>query len=136
MPLTDQQRAFLDQPLNAIVATLRGDGLPSQSVVWFLRDGDEIWMSVRPDSVKVQHLARDPRVSVLVLGADGFAYLRLEGKARVAGEVSDAMRLALISKYRGPDDARAWMANHPLPSPNACVRITPDRGIGHGLPER
>lgn len=132
MPLTDQQRAFLDQPLNAIVATLRGDGLPSQSVVWYLRDGDDIWMSVRPESVKVRHLARDPRVSVLVLGADGFSYLRLEGTARVAGEVDDELRLALIGKYRGPEDARAWMAKHPLPSPNACVRITPDRVIGHG----
>ena len=133
MPLTDQQRAFLDQPLNAIVATLRGDGLPSQSVVWFLRDGDEIWMSVSPQSVKVQHLTRNPRVSVLALGADGFAYLRIEGTARVAGEVSDAMRLALISKYRGPDDARDWMASHPLPRPNACVRITPDRAVSYGL---
>ena len=134
MPLTDQQRAFLDQPLNAIVATLRGDGLPSQSVVWFLRDGDDIWMSISPESVKVRHLQRDPRVSVLVLGPDGFAYLRLEGTARVAGEVSDAMRLELLTKYRGREGAQAWMVNHPLPSPNACVRITPERAIGHRLP--
>lgn len=134
MPLTDQQRAFLDQPLNAIVATLRGDGLPSQSVVWFLRDGDDIWMSVGPESVKARHLRRDPRVSVLVLGADGFAYLRLEGAARLDGEVSDAMRLDLISKYRGPDEAQVWLVERPLPVPNACVRITPERAIGHGLP--
>ncbi len=133
MPLTDQQRAFLDQPLNAIVATLRGDGLPSQSVVWFLRDGDDIWMSVGPESVKVRHLRREPRVSVLVLSDDGIAYLRLEGTARVAGEVSDAMRLELLTKYRGPEGAREWMVIHLLPSPNACVRITPERAIGHRL---
>ena len=134
MPLTDQQRTFLDQPLNAIVATLRGDGLPSQSVVWYLRDGDDIWMSISPESVKVQHLRRDPRVSVLVIGPDGFAYLRLEGTAQLAGEVSDAMRLELLTKYRGPEGARDWMINHPLPAPNACVRITPDRAGGHRLP--
>jgi PPOX class probable F420-dependent enzyme len=133
MPLTDQQRAFLDQPLNAIVATLRGDGLPSQSVVWFLRDGDEIWMSISPESVKVRHLRRDPRVSALILGPDGFAYLRLEGTARHVGEVSDAMRLALLTKYRGAEGAREWMVSHPLPNPNACVRITPERAIGHRL---
>jgi PPOX class probable F420-dependent enzyme len=133
MPLTDQQRAFLDQPLNAIVATLRGDGLPSQSVVWFLRDDDDIWMSISPESVKVRHLHRDPRVSVLVLSADGTAYLRLEGTARVAGEVSDDMRFRLISKYLGADGARERMAERPLPVPNACVRVTPDRAIGHRL---
>ena len=134
MPLTDQQRTFLDQPLNAIVATVRGDGLPSQSVVWFLRDGDELWMSVRPDSVKARHLQRDPRLSILVLGTDGGAYLRLEGTARPDGEVSDAMRRQLIGKYIGPERAAAWIADHPLPSPNACIRITPDRVVGHQLP--
>jgi len=135
MSLTAQQRDFLDQPLNAIVATVRGDGLPSQSVVWFLRDGDDLWMSVRPDSVKAKHLQDDPRLSVLVLGADGGAYLRLEGTARPDGEVSDAMRRQLIGKYIGPDRAAAWIADHPLPDPNACIRITPDRAIGHGLPQ-
>ncbi len=134
MSLTDQQRAFLDQPLNAIVATIRGDGLPSQSVVWFLRDGDELWMSVRPESAKAKHLQRDSRLSILVLSADGGAYLRLEGTARPDGEVSDAMRRQLIGKYIGPERADEWMAAHPLPSPNACIRITPDRAIGHGLP--
>lgn len=134
MPLTDQQRAFLDQPLNAIVATLRADGLPSQSVVWYLRDGDDIWISVRPDSVKAQHLGRDPRVSVLVLSADGGAYLRLEGTARTDGVVDNAMRRALIGKYIGPERAAAWMADHPLPSPNTRLRIVADRAIGHGLP--
>lgn len=134
MPLTDQQRTFLDQPLNAIVATVRGDGLPSQSVVWFLRDGDELWMSVRPDSVKARHLQRDPRLSILVLGTDGGAYLRLEGTARPDGEVSDAMRRQLIGKYIGPERAAAWMVGHPLPSPNACIRIAPDRVVGHQLP--
>lgn len=133
MTLTDQQRAFLDRPLNAIVATLRGDGLPSQSVVWFLRDGDDIWMSVSPESVKARHLRRDPRVSVLVLSEDGIAYLRLEGTARVVGEVNDDMRFQLISKHLGAESARERMAAHPLPTPNACVRITPERAIGHRL---
>ena len=54
-------------------------------------------------------------------------------EAPAAGEVSDAMRLALITKYRGAEGAREWMVNHPLPSPNACVRITPERAIGHQL---
>ena len=87
MRLTEAQRAFLDRPLHAVVATLRRDGTAVQSVVWYARDGDELWLSVAPDSVKVAHLRRDPRVAVLVLGADGGAYLALEGTATVAGEV-------------------------------------------------
>ena len=44
------------------------------------------------------------------------------------------MRLELLTKYRGPEGAREWMVSHPLASPNACIRVTPDRAIGHLLP--
>jgi len=134
MRLTEAQRAFLDRPLHAVVATLRRDGTAVQSVVWYARDGDELWLSVAPDSVKVAHLRRDPRVAVLVLGADGGAYLALEGTATVAGEVGAAERLALVGRYLGEAGARAFVAQNPLPRPNARVRIRPTRAVEYNLP--
>ena len=131
--LTARQRAFLDQPLNAIVATLRQDGTPSQSIVWYARDGDTLWISVRPDSVKARHLAHDARLSVLVLNASGDRYLRIEGVAAQDGEVDDAMRRALIGRYVGADKVADWMAGHPLPSPNARIRITPTHVAEHNI---
>jgi PPOX class probable F420-dependent enzyme len=118
MRLTEAQRAFLDRPLHAVVATLRRDGTAVQSVVWYARDGDELWLSVAPGSVKVAHLRRDPRVAVLVLGADGGTYLALEGTATVAGEAG----------------ALAFVAQNPLPRPNARVRIRPTRAVEYNLP--
>ncbi len=130
---TDRQRAFLDGPRHAVVATLRRDGAPSQSIVWYARDGDTLWLSVRPDSVKARHVGRDARVSVLVPTDDGAGYLRIDGTAAVDGEVDTASRRALIGRYVGADRAEAWMAGHPLPSPNARIRIRPTHVAEYNL---
>ena len=130
---TDRQRAFLDGPRHAVVATLRRGGAPSQSIVWYARDGDTLWLSVRPDSVKARHVLRDARVSVLVPTADGAGYLRIEGTAAVDGEVDTASRRALIGRYVGAERAEAWMAGHPPPSPNARIRIRPTHIVEHNL---
>ncbi|CAA9582076.1 MAG: hypothetical protein AVDCRST_MAG18-3295 [uncultured Thermomicrobiales bacterium] len=130
---TDRQRAFLDQPLNAVVATLRRDGVASQSIVWYARDGDTLWLSVRPESVKARHIERDSRLSILVLSADGARYLRIEGAATLDGEVDNDARRTLISRYVGADKATAWMQNHPLASPNARIRIAPTHITEHNL---
>ena len=130
---TDRQRAFLDGPRIAVVSTLRRDGTPSQSIVWYARDGDTLWLSVRPDSVKARHVRRDARVSVLVPTADGAGYLRIEGTAAVDGEVDTASRRELIGRYVGAERAEAWMAGHPLPSPNARIRIRPTHVAEYNL---
>jgi PPOX class probable F420-dependent enzyme len=75
--LTDQQRAFLDEPRFAVVATVSPGGLPHQTVMWFLRDGDRLVLSCPRDSLKHRHLRRDNRLSVCV--EDGFRYLTLSG---------------------------------------------------------
>jgi PPOX class probable F420-dependent enzyme len=130
---TDRQRAFLDGPRIAVVSTLRRDGTPSQSIVWYAREGDTLWLSVRPDSVKARHVRRDARVSVLVPTADGAGYLRIEGTAAVDGEVDTASRRELIGRYVGAERAEAWMAGHPLPSPNARIRIRPTHVAEYNL---
>ena len=134
--LTDPQRRFLDGAHHAIVATLRRDGTPSQSIVWYIREGDTLWISVRPDSVKARHIRRDPRIAVLIPSADGSSYLRLEGTATLDGEVTPSARRALVSRYVGMDQIETWLAAHPLPSPNARLRIQPQRIVAYGSDEQ
>lgn len=133
MRLTEEQRAFLDRPLHAIVATLRRDGTAAQSVVWFLRDGDELWISTAPESVKVRHLRRDPRVSLLVLGEDG-AYLAIEGVATIVEDIGTPERMDLMRRYVGEEGARRMIARRPLTRPNARIRVHPARVTGYNLP--
>ncbi|MCP5033561.1 MAG: hypothetical protein GY939_17310 [Actinomycetia bacterium] len=125
-------REFLERPLHAVLATRGSDDALSQSVVWYAVDGDSIWLSVRPDSVKARHIDNDPRVSILALAPHGGSYVRIEGRASRDGTVSDEQRLRLVSPYLGAD-AAGWMAENPLPSPNTCIRITPERVVSRGV---
>lgn len=133
MRLTDAQRAFLDRPLHAIVATLRRDGTAVQSTIWYLRDGDELWFSTSPESAKVRQLRRDPRISLLVLSEDGSAYLVLEGTATITEDIGTPQRIELMRRYIGEEGAREMIQRRPLTKPNARVRVHPARIFTYNL---
>ena len=123
---------FLDRPLHAVLATYGPDGSISQSVVWFARDGDTIWLSVSPNSAKVRHLRRDPRLSLCVLAPHGGSYVRIEGTASLDEHVTPELRLQLITPYVGADAPR-WVLEHPLPRPNTLLRVHPTRVVSRGV---
>ncbi|HKZ86863.1 MAG TPA: PPOX class F420-dependent oxidoreductase [Anaerolineae bacterium] len=77
MLLTDKQRQFLNQVHFAVVSTIAPDGLPHQTVMWYMLDGDELLLSTPRGSVKHKHLRRDPRLSVCV--EQGYTYITLTG---------------------------------------------------------
>ncbi|MDA3040252.1 MAG: pyridoxamine 5'-phosphate oxidase family protein [Actinomycetota bacterium] len=124
--------AFLGRPLHAVLATRAPDGSISQSVVWFRAEIDSVWISCRPDSAKACHVRLDPEVSLLVLAPHGGSYVRVEGKATVDEVLSDEQRLTLVGPYQGAE-VLVWLAEHPLPSPNALLRIRPDRVVSRGV---
>ena len=80
--LTKGQSSFLhDEPNVAVVAALREDGTPHQTVVWIDWDGEHVLLNLNNFRAKLEHLDRDPRVSLLVLDrSDPFRWLALEGK--------------------------------------------------------
>lgn len=80
--LTDGQAAFLhEEPNVAVVAVLREDGTPHQSVVWVDWDGEHVLLNLTTARAKLAHMQGDPRVSVLVLDRDNpFRWIGIEGK--------------------------------------------------------
>lgn len=79
--LTEGQASFLhDEPNVAVVAALREDGTAHQTVVWIDWDGEHVLLNLNTFRAKLDHLQRDPRVSILVLDRDDpFRWLGLEG---------------------------------------------------------
>jgi PPOX class probable F420-dependent enzyme len=80
--LTDGQARFLhEEPNVGIVAVLREDGTPHQTVVWVDWDGEHVLLNLTDSRSKLGHLQRDPRVSILVIDRNNpFRWLGLEGK--------------------------------------------------------
>jgi PPOX class probable F420-dependent enzyme len=129
MPFTDQQCAFLDEPRYAVVGTLNADGSIQQTVVWFLRAGEQLRFSAGADSVKAANLRRSATITLTV--ADGGRYLTISGDATV--EPADAdLRLQLATRYLGPARAAEWVKQRPDIA-RISVRITARRVYGQAM---
>ena len=79
--LTAGQASFLhDEPNVAVVAAVRPDGTPHQTVTWIDYDGVHVLVNLNTWRTKLRYLEADPRVSVLVLDRnDPFRRIRIDG---------------------------------------------------------
>jgi len=87
--LPDEVRAFLDAPRFAVLATLREDGSPHLTVVWYERRDDEVIVNTTAPRSKARNIERDPRVSLLV--GEMERYVRLDGEARAVATGTAAL---------------------------------------------
>lgn len=126
-------REVLDAPVFATVATIEPDGSPHQTVVWVLRDGDDVLFAVGAGSRKERNLRRDPRVSVLLNPPEQpYTYAAIHGIATLHAVGGADLRDRLARKYTGRvfaehnSDAAARYGDVAM----VVVRVTPERIIG------
>jgi PPOX class probable F420-dependent enzyme len=80
--LPDSHSDLLERPLFAHLATLRPDGSPQSSVMWFLWDGQRVLFSHTTNRQKYRNLLRDGRISFHVQDPDS-PYRTLEVRGQV-----------------------------------------------------
>ncbi len=78
MALTDAQRAFLEEPRFAVLATSMEDGRIQQTVMWYELRDNQIMMNTVPGRVKEKNISRDPRVSICL--EEGYKFLTIQGR--------------------------------------------------------
>src|SRR5262245_4064970 len=98
---------LLDEPLLAVLATLRADGSVLLSPVWHeWRDGGfNVWSGA--DDVKVRHLRRDPRATIVVAEAGGVLRgIEIRGVAELIADDDVARPAAhrIAARYLGDPD--------------------------------
>lgn len=107
--------------------TLRPDGSPHLTPVWFAHVEGTFWIGTAARSVKVRNVRADPRVSLAL--PDGDAPVVAEGDAvvRTSG-YPDAVVAALAAKYDG------WDVRDPLGdgSPGALLEVRVRRWLMAG----
>ncbi len=130
--LSDEVRAFLDEPHFAVLAAVGPGGLPQQSVMWYLRKGDEIMFNTKAGRAKERYLRADPRVSLLVGGS--YRYVRVTGSVREIRdpEVAHADIHRLAERYTGAEAARKSMERFSLEE-RITYRMPIDRVYRYGV---
>jgi PPOX class probable F420-dependent enzyme len=106
----DDLGGFLDEPIVAVLATLRADGSVLQSPVWHeWRDGGfNVWTGA--NDVKSRHLRRDPRASIVVAESDfPTRGIEVRGEARIVTESAFETAVRIASRYLGPEKGEAYV---------------------------
>ena len=121
-------KAFLKKPLFGKIATVKKDGSPHVTPIWYMLDRGKLIVNTTTDRVKYHNMERDPRVSFVV--DDGYPYVMILGKARMAKE-RDANKdiEALAIRYTGEEAGRKSARERFWKQPRASIEIIPVRVI-------
>ena len=120
--LNDVAREVLDGPHIAAIATSNADGRPQSSVIFVKRDGDSVVFSTIKGRLKTRNMARDPRVSLLVIDKAKARYVEIRGAVEITDDPEKRLLFEMYDRYMG--------GTAPPPEPDAerlIVRITPQK---------
>ncbi|MEO5853188.1 MAG: PPOX class F420-dependent oxidoreductase [Nocardioides sp.] len=128
LPFPVDVRDLLIKPNPAVITTLRSDGQPVSVATWYLlEDDDRVLVNMDHSRVRLQHLRRDPRVTLTALDeASWYTHVSLIGRVT---ELADDEGLADI------DRLSTHYGGRPYPnrtSPRVSAWITIDRWHGWG----
>ncbi|MEL6892111.1 MAG: PPOX class F420-dependent oxidoreductase [Actinomycetota bacterium] len=122
MRLPAEHLELLDGPHTAVLAVLMAAGRPQASPVWFLREGDEIFVSSRAGGWRERHVREHGAVALTVFDpANPMSYVEVRGDAQVEDDPTAATRDAVVRKH-GYDDGSAF---DPPGTHRITIRITP-----------
>jgi len=124
--------AFLADTHLARLATVRPRGRPHVVPMWFLWDGEYVYMETLPNSVKARNLAVNPNCATtidLTQGGLRFKGIILEGRAEVLAdpEFTRVMVDRIFAKYVGEEALATPTLSQMRAREHVIIRLKPDR---------
>lgn len=139
MNLSEKAAALLQQSVNAVVATIKQDGSPQLTPVWFHWDGEVIRFSITKDRVKYPNLCRDPRLAICIDSGQGrdVGYVTIYGEAELNDrpeEILEPIR-RIRRRYQGEERAAQTTVDELSAAQRVLVSVRPHRMVGAALSE-
>ena len=117
---------LLDAPLVAVLASIGPDGMPHASPVWYVHDGEAIWVSTTDDRQKYRNLRDRPRAAFTVVDpVQGLRYLELRSGVTISPDPTGELRDRVARRY-GFEDGAAF---DPPGAVRVAVRLDPRQVI-------
>ena len=128
---------FVAQGHTGILITLRRDGVPIATPMWFAVLDRQIYVQTPARSKKVARLRRDPRVSFLVEAGERWAELRavhITGQAQFVEDAETLERVAAemerkYARFRTAHAAMPEAARRHYQTPFVLIRVVPDAHV-------
>lgn len=125
--LSDKARALVDDARVVWLTTVRSDGQPQASPVWFVIDDGEFLIFSLADTARVKNIAANPRVALNLDSNEGSDVVTIEGTARVAEGPASHEVAGYVAKYQAEMrhmgyDPERFSADYPV-----AIRVRVDR---------
>jgi PPOX class probable F420-dependent enzyme len=110
------------------LTTVRPDGQPQSSPVWFLWDGRTFLIYSLPTSPKLPNIRSNPKVSLHLNDIDGSDVVSIECLASIAEDDAPALGVPeYVEKYREGVADLGWSEQQFAEAYSVPIRITPTR---------
>ncbi len=119
LPFPEELRDLMRKPNPSVVTTLRSDGQPVSVATWYLlEDDDRVLVNMDHTRKRVEHLRKDPRITLTILdAADWYTHVSVIGRVvqtKADQDLVDIDRLSthyLEKPYRNRTSPRvsAWI---------------------------
>jgi PPOX class probable F420-dependent enzyme len=131
--ITPAVEEFLANEPNLILATIRRDGTPQLSPVWFVwRDGAFL-ISTTTKTAKWHNLRRNQRCSGIIDNPNG-KYIYVAGVAELTVEEGlIEITTEIIHKYKPGDEFEPYMATVERRGGRGIIRLKPERIVTREL---
>jgi PPOX class probable F420-dependent enzyme len=98
-PLSDSAKEMLAKANPAVISTVRSDGQPVSAATWYLLRGDRILVNMDHGRKRLDHIKKDPRVSLTVLdGADWYTHVTVIGRVTEIYDDEDLADIDALSR--------------------------------------
>ena len=123
--LSANAEAYLKGKHFGKLATVRKDGSPHVTPIWYMLDEGKLIVNTTTQRVKYHNIRRDPRIALLV--DSGYPYLLILGKARIAKERDPKKDIETIAiRYMGKEAGMKAARDRYWKDPRVTMEIIPD----------
>jgi PPOX class probable F420-dependent enzyme len=120
-------RAFLSQPLIADIVTLKKDGSPQITPVWYDFDGTYLYISTTTDRAKARNIKRDNRIAVSIRNEDAHKVVLFDAAANILTDKDFVAVRRIAARYMPADQIDQFVST--LEANRVVVRIKPIKSI-------
>ena len=104
-----ETKEFLNRSLIATLVTLRQDGSPHASPMWYMYQDGKFYSGTGRESLKVRNIQRDDRVSLCISTHDEpYQYIVVDGTCEIVKGDAKRMSLRIGARYLGEKSANAF----------------------------
>ena len=121
---------FLQLPLVAILTTIRAEGSPQVTPIWYESDGEAFFCIFSKDSVKARNIRSNPSVSLCIATHDEpYQYLIVYGNGEISSEDVWERCLSISTRYRGAERGIQFARDLIDTGDTVVLSVRPDRLI-------